>query len=150
MTTDPIKQRIQQLIPEVMELKFGCEFWANVIAEDEDTWREILFVNVSERMYDDTLILGRIKGNWETCHIPKQNVMEILGSSITFAVVLRAIASTWKAINQRERKNIELLIFVWNLTKDYDDQSQETRDFIGSLIGVQVLTPQGTDATGQI
>lgn len=38
----------------------------------------------------------------------------------------------------------------WNLAKDYDGQTWETKIFIGSLLGVQALTPQGTDATGQL
>jgi hypothetical protein len=75
--TDPIKQRIQELVPEVMELAPDFAF----------------------------------------------------GSPITLAVVLRAIDKlryvNWDTFRNR-----------WNLVKDnYDEQTQKTKEFIGSLLG---------------
>lgn len=58
---------------------------------------------------------------------------------ITLAVVLRAIGyDTQKVIlTADDNYKIGKIVRRWNLTNDnYDDQTEETKKFIGSLLGV--------------
>jgi hypothetical protein len=87
MTSDPIKAKIQELCPDVMELKFGCEVKSEhlvvkhvgpVIRRDTN----------KDYPYFETMWGGfSLDGNGA----PISPFIEILGSPITLAVVLRAI-----------------------------------------------------------
>ncbi len=134
---DPIKAKIQELCPDVMELKRGTQ----VYIKDTRTRFEgetvvVDYLPIEEVVWYDA---GRNLNSVE-----KSAVKEILGSPITLAVVLRAIANYPKApyaIKSNgswlgkwgEYKNK----YNWNLEHDnYDQQSEECKQFIGSLLGV--------------
>jgi hypothetical protein len=131
---DPIKQKIQELVPEIMELKFGC-----IIRNHE--------------MTEDLKFCGESKQGGETCYIPSIDDYvvldshigcEILGRPIRLADVLRAIGETKNRVACDDMGNIFELTgagqiimpaHFWDLSKDsYDDQSQETKKFIGELL----------------
>lgn len=138
--TDPIKQRIQELCPDVMELKFGCE---------------VRFANIPYTLISGPSSVYPTRGHWfatsgspdEIRHQGSQikvEECEILGSPITLAVVLRALGTNKS--NFKFYQSIDMdeywcfsdfhTMARWNLTKNYDDQTQETKDFIGKLLGV--------------
>jgi hypothetical protein len=154
---DPIKTKIQELCPDVMELKFGCDVVVKGIREDNPGCE--YDVVVDDRKLDD----GRIELGYFG-RVPRKDIQQVLGSPITLAVVLRAISkrkrqkpqfgeSEMYSITENglffhlrhidtkgertEWPYIGKLRAEWNLTKDnYDDQTEETKKFIGNLLGV--------------
>ena len=127
-------KRIQELVPSVMELEFGCEVEYN----------QEKFVFISGGMAG----LATIFNN--RCHAIHQNFHEItiLGKPITLAVVLRAIIENdGLPVTFLEAEKEEIghdwsdMMFRfrdmnWNLSKDnFNDQSEETKTFIGGLLG---------------
>lgn len=145
--TDPIKAKIHALCPDVLELKFGCE-----VRRFQNTAPEV-FV-----MFDTASATGKRVLIWRDAEHAsfwdEADNLTVLGSPITLAVVLRAIAAEpskytcwidaecfdtphFLLQKKRARYKDEQPILVWNLEQDnYDAQSQETKDFIGSLLGV--------------
>lgn len=146
MKPDPIKAKIQELCKDVMELKFGCVLQKHPDGGIQTTVTHLLGTgngSVSRventnkiAFYDDNIKDGKIMRNsfeaeWWT----------ILGSPITLAVVLRAIETKYgdHILEFSGIKTCSLqaarLVAIWNLEHDnFDDQSQPTKDFIGSLI----------------
>lgn len=59
-----------------------------------------------------------------------------LPNQITLAVVLRAIQKHLGLPNDALPFHTAQLLIHWNLLKDYDDQDEPTKAFIGSLLGV--------------
>jgi hypothetical protein len=139
--TDPIKAKIQELCPDVLELKFGCVL-ENAKGETLQLVPWLMTYSVDP--------LPHVLASSENEFINFQTT-KILGSPITLAVVLRAIANEpadfrmWVdattfeiphfLMTKREWKEDEPIL-AWDLTKDYDQQSEECKQFIGSLLGV--------------
>lgn len=140
---DKVKQKIQSLIPEIMELKFGCEL---IVLKDTKPYREwntkVIDFVCDVIYYDDTETLGKCL---------RKDIKEILGRTITLANVLRAI----DVHSQTNDIDVAKILYVlpdapyqamivvgnivnkWNLSDDnYDHQSQECKDLIGKLLGV--------------
>lgn len=143
--TDPVKAKIQELVPEVMELKFGCEVRKTFIKSDfGHSEREYKQKGLYLRRDRDTLgrtiaIRVLFDGNKRPNDCDELD-LEILGSPITLAVVLRAIGKNMTDIYKAPDAKIDTM-YKWNLEHDnYDDQSQETKDFIGSLLTPHVST----------
>lgn len=130
---DPIKAKIQELCPDVMELKAGC-----VLGNEDGS---IVGVCVDDGHWtctsDDYQSLDNFDG------------VEILGSPITLAIVLRAIAKhpdNYCTINEvgeltgfflNDDNEADEEMVEWNLEHDnYDSQTRETQLFFGSLLGV--------------
>ena len=133
-------QRIQSLVPSVTELEFGCKI---NIGYDKD----VFFVKM-----DDEYIYW-IDNEGDNCDedtIELQHLnFEILGKPITLAVIFQAIFQSFLKQNDSdsEEKGLKLdsdIISLvrghfgykgWNLSKDnFNDQSEETKTFIGGLI----------------
>jgi hypothetical protein len=147
MTTDKTKARIQELCPDVLELKFGCEVKSEHLVE-KHVGPVIRRDTNKDYPYFETMWGGfSLDGNGA----PTSPFIEILGSPITLSVVLRAI----EVVASRSVSNIQdgdeaaheyyhnrerwlwSAVDMWNLSLDnYDDQSQPTKDFIGNLLGV--------------
>lgn len=133
-----IKAKIQELCPDVMELKFGCK----VTFSNEEHFGYAMIVSEED---------GRLRVLIAGEHNPlieRSAVKEILGSPITVAVVLRAIHKAWPdakyACTSQGRfghlddlgHNNHLTV-TWNLEKDnWDSQSVETQAFVGGLLGL--------------
>lgn len=139
MQTDKVKAKIQSLCPDVMELKFGCavEMFGieYLIIQNEPAFLQLYPYKRDAHGLDGTHHLRKNSDDWK--------YLGVLGSPITLAVVLRAIGKnnlTWgwqmrlmgRYLNLDGKKGEN-----WDLEHDnYDAQSQETKDFIGSLLQV--------------
>jgi hypothetical protein len=140
MQTDPVKQKIHELCPDVLELKFGCL----LLGEDGTTLHFDPYI-VTYSVDPLPHVLARTENefiNFQT--------KEVLGSPITLAVVLRAILKTnpanrTKVTLESSGQFVETLYNgsfsekqlgpTWNLSADnYDQQSEECKRFIGSLL----------------
>jgi hypothetical protein len=129
--TDPIKAKIQELCPDVMELKFGTR----IKVRDGAVETIVTYSN-----YGHFTVVGR------NVHGVESDIIEILGSPITLAVVLRAIEKTNNRneivvytdgdFGERDSDGRFTSAYVkWNLEHDnYDQQSEECKQFIGSLL----------------
>lgn len=146
---DKVKTRIKELVPEVMELKFGC------VVEIEYTARHLFHhadeTFVSNDKYGRWYFLNGELGVMKLQEGNEFTFIESLGSPITLAVVLRAIEKADVGLRvELSTYGDELLMgqyekpeqqgyyshAYWNLAKDYDDQSEEAKAFIGKLLGV--------------
>lgn len=136
---DPIKAKIIELCPDIMELEFGCSLY------QPKHKKTLVYVGKDNGQFavkfegDDRLIIA---DSISDC--------EILGRPITLADVLRAIANRTdercitvscfgqfhEEFHEEDEWDTQPLHHHWNLLKDYDDQEQATKDFIGSLLGV--------------
>lgn len=143
--TDPVKAKIQEMCPDIMELKFGCE--VIIKWQTNPKVSGVLFRTFLNGENDVVDVKNKI---WSTNPTNKKcpQVVEILGRPITLADVLLAIQKhKGKFVDHDNDKSISdgiddlnettlALLGFWNLTKNYDDQDQPTKDFIGSLLGV--------------
>lgn len=142
---DKTKQKIQELVPEIMELKFGCRFKLKNVDNSKT------YIYVSEKHENGCIFIQTSSGyNPEYRCIDKEN---LIGRPITLADVLLAIGKTGgrNGVISMETPNakkfsieeyfvdtmVSKLLTIWDLTKPYDNQSQETKDFIGSILGVK-------------
>jgi len=136
MTHEETIKRIQELVPSIMELEFGCEVeekpaFGSSMRHDTFNGGKVFKIvckdNSGNWLYLTDGGFGREKEdkilNWHT----------ILGKPITLAVVLLAIEAK---MNMKAGNRGGELIELWNLTKDnFNDQSEETKTFIGGLLG---------------
>ena len=137
-------KRIQELVPSVMELKEGCRIIRNGTRENP---QNILYkvlenrglmtgISMHDTSYNKLICYDYTFETLETFRSEdkKENPIEnstILGKPITIAVILLALKSE---IEIRAYIVSELLE-VWNLSKDnFNDQSEETKTFIGELL----------------
>jgi len=132
MTHEETIKRIQELVPSVMALEFGCE----VMYEWENGEKSKMVV---VGKIGEDFILTDYQSSF--CDDANETNFEILGKPITLAVVLRAINQKYIESNdvwfvydlrQTQLSGMER----WNLHKDnFNDQSEETKTFIGGLLG---------------
>ena len=128
-------KRIQKLVPSVMALEFGCEvLCSDLIQLDVDDYTEGIatIVNEKEKILGYIANKTKFETEYRTFEYSKYRVIEILGKPITLAVVLRAL----KPKIDMNTYVISSLLEDWNLEKDnFNDQSEETKTFIGGLLG---------------
>lgn len=154
--TDPIKAKIVELMPEIMELKVGC-----IVAVGDAMLPHTVY-GIDEGIvsaYLNKPFPKSMRANdFYDCEFGKdyKGNLEILGSPITLAVVLRVIEKQnaekitkvlgvlYFGINSagqfifHESATVKYTGIVWNLELDsYDQQSDETKAFIGELLGVK-------------
>lgn len=135
---DPIKQRIIELVPEIMELKFGCQV----------LFKDIVFNYVcrGKEGRSPTLMLITPDGERATVVIAEMEKMkyEILGRPIQLADVLLALQSQTKwDVFVMKNGNIVAMgesSVRWNLLETYDNQTQDVKNFIGRLLGISNVT----------
>lgn len=138
--TDPITLKIQELVPEIMELKEGCR-----VSHFLKGTGTILRVEKHEGE-SDTYCLGFLALPEPIFEREPLNLnWEILGRPITLADVLRAIRENGKLVYVREDGSFYLEDeplqiyysgYFWNLALDWDNQTQKVKDFLGRLLGV--------------
>ena len=140
MNHDETIKRIQELVPSVMALEFGCKI---NIGYDKD----VFFVKMDDK---SIYWIDNYRDNCEEDTIELQHLnFEILGKPITLAVVFQAIHATMclrqQSYNKQESSKELVDYFAtfeddvygprWNLSKDnFNDQSEETKTFIGGLL----------------
>ncbi len=131
-----LKNKIVEAVPEIMELKFGCR----VLLEDDVVW------TIYESMGDS---VGVIHNHERRCP-SKNQITKIIGRPITLADVLLALEKTHGHIAEhlitssgrfgvisgedRETGAIHQFSCSWDLTKDLDDQSDATKQFLYDLL----------------
>ena len=142
MTHEETIKRIQELVPSIMELEFGCEVDTGV--------KRIVLEKRGNRI--QTYAGGIVFTN----KIEQLGNFQILGKPITLAVVMLAIATEFNPKNTSTFLSIDSNgefcwttttdlrggtmkitepIVSWNLSKDnFNDQSEETKTFIGGLL----------------
>ena len=127
MTHEETIKRIQKLVPSVMALEFGCE----VMYEWENGEKSKMVV---VGKIGEDFILTDYQSSF--CDDANETNFEILGKPITLATILLAIwlnKSEW--LNNNDTTVLIKLVKVWNLSKDnFNDQSEETKTFIGELL----------------
>ena len=132
-------QKIQSLVPDVMKLEKGVEVFVNSNFGIQG------YGNVQcVRTY--TQELGSISLYGHNENGKDYNVIKILGKPITLAVVLEAIREANVGFvfvthsgTLHKKVGIEdtahTYLGIWNLSKDnFNDQSDETKAFIGGLL----------------
>lgn len=137
MKHDPVKAKIVELVPEIVQLKFGC--WV----KDKDG--EAMLMRDYKPCKNTSGHTDMYEGKNERGNTVITFFDEVIGRPITLADVLRAIQGTdrvigidyWgRFIGCDENLNNVRMFAEWNLTTDYDNQTQEVRTFIGKLLGV--------------
>ena len=164
MNNETTIKRIQELVPDVMKLEFGCE--VKSLKDVQGNGSIILSGDIGYNVGQDNFLFksAQMFGvssagfEWERGFKPQYVVLnnyenlksefEILGKPITLAVVLLAInkqlyEDAWEiAINSDGQfirdwgeSTHEMTDDWWNLSKDnFNDQSDETKTFIGELL----------------
>lgn len=127
-----LKNRIVAVVPEIMELKFGCELYHGIATFYLDMNR-----NGEIWVLQDNQV--KLK-NWFIKDI------QILGRPITLADVLRAIGNMLIIVDSEgnfykmQMKLSDKLpklgshLGTWDLTKDLDGQSEDTIEFLLEII----------------
>ena len=98
-------KRIQELVPSVMALEFGC-----VLKNGTATSRVI------KERFDGTVMINDWDG-WQDKKMIEEN-FEILGKPITLAVILLAIEKKNKAMLELTVVEWGDILGFWNLSKD--------------------------------
>ena len=145
MTHETTIKRIQSLVPSVMELEFGCE--VNGLIYDNG--------DLTQSFTSDAIYITKTKNCY---HLLAENTIpvivkisdfedryKILGKPITLSVlclalennrteVILTICSDGMHIGHFDQKGYYTYCY-WNLSKDnFNDQSEETKTFIGGLL----------------
>ena len=132
MNHDETIKRIQELVPSIMDLEFGCE----ILTKEKYSTSEKLVsmivtcVCVGQREVDTTHYKD----------LSYDDVITILGKPITLAVVLRAIEVKYRGdlfatVASNGWFHLGSKRGFWNLSKDnFNDQADETKTFIGGLL----------------
>lgn len=133
---EAVRQFIVSAVPSVMDLKMGCRIqqrfsvipYTTVISGIEEKSEGDKYVITTHGIATSEVYLERYKEH-------DNYIIEIIGRPITLADVLIAIKSL-KAFhyNQEWWGKINALIFQWDLSQDFDHQSEEAYDFLWSLL----------------
>ena len=124
-------KRIQELVPDVMKLEFGCEF---MYEGKKCTFIQSSIKDYIDFLEEDAVAVQTAPAEW----IEKD--IKILGKPITLAVVMRAIDKKHEGALFATLASNGWLHFgskrtFWNLSQDnFNDQSDETKAFIGELL----------------
>lgn len=142
MTPDPVKAKLIELVPEILSDRRGYK-------QDEldQAYREYIAICKEVSKEDSSR-------TWASAAIAYERVKKLTDSlllfqdrSITLADVLRAmkrnvgkyVGVTFDGDFLTREYGADSWIMempAWNLTTDYDGQTQEVKDFVGKLIGV--------------
>ena len=138
---DPIKAKIQERCPDITDTAMTSEFGIGSRCVFTDAARNKGY-GLNKPRAGKIIAETRDRKRWwvrwdgiKSKYRYDKNLLEPSVSNepnITLSVVLRAIGmENWTTYN------ISYLLHRWNLLKDnYDDQTEETKRFIGGLLGV--------------
>jgi len=129
MTHEETIKRIQELTGG-MALEFGCEA---IDREQPLDWaKRIVFITRNPK---NGLVYFREQDGSVFSTRGLKNI-EILGKPITLSVTIQAIGEKIEWLNNDDTTVLSKLVKGWNLSKDnFNDQSEETKTFIGGLLG---------------
>jgi hypothetical protein len=134
---DKVRTRIIELVPEIVELKFGCE------VNREGPGREFY---VGECGADIALVRLNQHGTWLPYNVPRERLesFKILGRPITYEDCVVAVKRHC-GVPDKERADLMQTAAGasclaignrWEWQKPLDEQSDECIEFIGKLLGV--------------
>ena len=151
MTHEETIKRIQELVPSIMALEFGCEVKLKYTSRKVRNAKVLAHYGggkyqVQERI-DSSKNEEEYEQNYGHCEITyyEPDSFEILGKPITLSVlclalennkteVILTICSDGMHIGHFDQKGYYTYCY-WNLSKDnFNDQSEETKTFIGGLL----------------
>lgn len=128
-----IEARIRELVPELQELTFGCEVL------NEVGIKERVISAMEKYMHGDKHIIT----DGTAISLCEKDIT-ILGHPIQLHHVLQAINKENKNPKCSVLNNGKFLVttsgafdFYWNLSKSFADQEEETKLFVGELLGVK-------------
>jgi len=141
MTHEETIKRIQELVPSIMELEFGCQ------GENKVTKQKFFIVKNSNPMGNEDADITMFSNDSHYLYegYSKDEDITILGKPITLSVlclalennrteVILTICSDGMHIGHFDQKGYYTHCY-WNLSKDnFNDQSEETKTFIGGLL----------------
>ena len=125
-------QKIQELVPDVMKLEFGCEIFR------EGASREIFISRFGNEYSVCKLNNNGLFSPMTLPFPPKSQIFEILGKPITLSHIL--LASKGVMIDTvgifYDVKTLKPLNIgcAWNLSQNYDGQSEKTKDIIDKIV----------------
>ena len=126
MSHDTTIKRIQELVPSVMALEEGCVI--------KDFWKRKLEILAVYSIKGESDVYDYVFRGEEEVSVERSPIgnWEILGKPITLSIALMAIEAK---MNMKSGNRGGELIMLWNLSKDnFNDQSDETKTFIGELL----------------
>lgn len=131
---DLIKQKIQSLVPEIMELKFGCELLLHNEARPLPKAVYVWQLNDKKSHYEV------FRENGLMVSVCKDEIKQILGRPIQLADIIYCLyigefddEATLKA----EQEKVHQLCVMWNPKFDFDGQSDGCKEFVGGLLGIE-------------
>jgi len=140
-----IIKKIQELVPDVMKLEFGCEF---LYKEKKYIYTNSTCMMTELHQGCYSIFVATPKGfarSNDTIEINENYPIEILGKPITLAVVLRAILKHNNPDSEADGLKLDSDIISltrghfgfkgWDLlNNNFNEQSEDTKDFIGELL----------------
>lgn len=137
-----LKEYIQKEIPEIMELKFGCE--VGYTLRGKSHWHLVVHKDGDYIWIVASLLGGKTwNGSTKKVHIDELN--RIHGRPITLEDVLRVFGKIHDNIPFAEtyqkvfRQDLESLLSVWRLGKPLNQQSEETIEFLHDLLDIELI-----------
>jgi hypothetical protein len=138
--TQEVKEKIIEAVPEIMELKFGCYISGNGLLNA----RVVGGSGGYSPEYDCIAVLRSGSRNIELINL-NENYYEILGRPIQLADVLRAINAkdgngefycidAQGDFGEPTPEGVAMFGVKWDLSKDFDGQSDETKTFIYNIL----------------
>jgi len=118
-TYTTVRQQINELVPELLELKWGCEVEVNVLG----SWFKTIIDNNELAPNGD----DGVKFSDSDCY--SREDLKILGAEPQLHHVLKAMRSTG-----RVTAGAEFLLKIWNLDESLSGQNQDVLDFIGEVL----------------
>lgn len=147
---EKLKEIIQQANPEIMELKFGCEFLFPNSGNKIEHWvvtSSYESVNVLDNHQSISVYARRIDDvhsdifSWDTPEDFEDtgetfyDLAKILGRPIRLTDVLQAMDDTARGDLEKIENNLIDIYNKWNLKNDsLDAQSDETKQFLIDLL----------------
>lgn len=126
-----LKQKIQELRPEIMELKFGCEVIIKTSFNDGTGRR--LNLNKTVKMVNEDIL--SIKDFEQQAH---KKIIEILGRPITLEDVLFCCIEAYSKFGIITKKSYEEMfggvVGLFDFSKDFEHQKEEFYDEIMFLL----------------
>lgn len=129
---DFVKDKIVEAVPEIMELKFGCQFYDET---DYPMTLVDLILDKKDRIIKLRTITCDIQNTRHGTPIDISHY-KIIGRPITLEDVLRAGKKLTLYVNSKGQINTKNTLenkwhwCNWHLGKTFDEQPQQTKDFL--------------------
>lgn len=138
---DKVKEKIISLVPEITALNFGVQGVWHKPASERTKEKDISATVIDPASLGTAIDIYTNERKLNTIHrthtiFPSD--FTATGRPITLADVLRAIQIVNLPFHQEVifgTREVQKFIGMWNLFKDYDNQTQKVKNFIGKLIG---------------